>query len=68
MSMMLTPNDVAHIHRRCVEYGTMTPRELSVYIAGLADGKSIKSDEVQPQITKLELMLSGAGTGYAEEL
>lgn len=57
--MILKPIDIQYMHSRCKEFGTMTPRELSIYLSGQADGKSIKADEVQPTITRLELMLSG---------
>ena len=65
--MILKPLDIQHLYGRSKEFGTLTPRELSIYLSGLADGKSIKADECQPQITRLELMLSGASSnvGYS---
>ena len=60
MSMILKPVDIQYMHSRCTEFGTMTPRELNIYLSGQADGKSIKADEVQLTISNLELMLSGA--------
>ena len=66
--MILKPVDIQYMHSRCTEFGTMTPRELNIYLSGQADGKSIKADEVQPEITRLELLLNGENTGYAEEL
>ena len=58
--MILKPLDIQHLYARTKEFGTMTPKELSIYLSGLADGKSIKADEVQPIITRLEMMLNGA--------
>jgi hypothetical protein len=65
--MILKPLDIQHLYARTKEFGTMTPKELSIYLSGLADGKSIKADEVQVTITRLEMMLNGApaNVGYS---
>jgi hypothetical protein len=60
MSMSLSPLDIQHLYGRINEFGALTPRELSIYLSGQADGKAIKADEIQLTITRLELMLNGA--------
>jgi hypothetical protein len=39
----------------------MTPRELQIYLAGQSDGKSIKADQCQPVIAKLEMQILAHG-------
>lgn len=61
MNGTITSRDIEYLSRRSEEFGTLTPRELQIYLAGQADGKSIKADEVQPRLAKLEMEIHNHG-------
>jgi hypothetical protein len=42
------------------EFDGMTDRQMMIYLRGIADGKAIAKDEVQPDISDLELRIAKA--------
>lgn len=54
---IITPRETDALARRVREYGTMTTRELRIFLDGIADGMDIKADQVQPVISNLEFQL-----------
>jgi hypothetical protein len=61
MTSNISAKDVERLHARTQEFGTLTPRELTLYLAGQADGKSLKADEIAPRLASMELTLVNAG-------
>lgn len=56
---IITPRETDALARRAREYGSMSTRELSIFLDGIADGMDIKADQVQPVLSNLEMQLSG---------
>lgn len=56
---ILTPAATDALASRCRQFGNLSPRELEIYLAGQSDGMSIKADEVQPVVTRLEFLIGG---------
>jgi hypothetical protein len=53
----VTPREVDSIRRAIHKHGNLTPRELSILLDGVDEGKSIKADQVAPRMAALELAL-----------
>jgi hypothetical protein len=46
--------------RAVKEFDGMTDRQMVIYLRGIADGRAIERDEVQPDISDLELRIAKA--------
>ena len=58
--MIISTQDSEKLARAVKEFGGMTDRQMMIYLRGIADGKAIARDEVQPDISDLELRISKA--------
>lgn len=57
----VTPRDAESIRRAIDKHGYLTPRELSILLDGIDEGKDTKADQVAPRMAALELALHELG-------
>jgi hypothetical protein len=58
--MSIGEQDLDKLARAVKEFDGMTDRQMIIYLRGIADGKAIARDEVQPDISDLELRIAKA--------
>jgi hypothetical protein len=58
--MIIAERDAEKLAQAVKEFGGMTDRQMMIYLRGIADGKAIARDEVQPDISDLELRIAKA--------
>jgi hypothetical protein len=58
--MIISTQDSDKLARAVKEFDGMTDRQMMIYLRGIADGKAIARDEVQPDISDLELRIAKA--------